>query len=251
MNIITSSISLRAEPSDNSELETEGLFGEKVTIIKKHSNWLYCKLLTDNYYGWLKDENLDILPKPTHRIISNRSFIFQEKNEKSRCILYLPLGSQLSVNSIEDKWASIKLSKNFIEKSAYVPANHIIDINNKLNDWVYIAERLLGVPYKWGGRDTVGLDCSALLQLSYQTYGQNIPRNTFDQIRLNKKKLSLKELYRGCVIFWKRHVGIMVDKINCIHANAYHMEVVKEDLNNIISRMGTNNQILKIMDFNE
>ncbi len=251
MNIITSSISLKAEPSDTSELETECLFGETIKIYKNHSNWLYCKLLTDNYYGWIKNENLDHLPQVTHRVISNRSFLFEKKNEKSKCIIYLPLGSQLSVNSIQGKWASVKLSKNFIHKSAYIPTKHIIDINNNINDWVLVAERLLGTPYKWGGRDTVGLDCSALLQLSYQTYGHNIPRNTIDQINLNKKKLSFdSKLHRGCVIFWKGHVGIMVDETNCIHANAFHMEVVKEDLKNIISRMGAKNQILRIMDFN-
>ena len=53
----------------------------------------------------------------------------------------------------------------------------LLDYNHKVKDWVVMAEQLEGTPYRWGGRDTIGIDCSALLQLSYQTYGEMIPRN--------------------------------------------------------------------------
>lgn len=90
-----------------------------------------------------------------------------------------------------------------------------------------------------GGRDTVGIDCSALLQLSYQTYGEDIPRNTSDQFNLQKPNISDHDsLRRGYVIFWDGHVGIMIDRFNCIHANAYHMKTVTEPLVDIVNRTG-------------
>ena len=102
-----------------------------------------------------------------------------------------------------------------------------------------------------GGRDTIGIDCSALLQLSYQTYGENIPRNTSQQVKLKKKRIKdINNLKRGCVIFWKGHVGIMIDKFKCIHANAFHMQTKIEPLNQIINRMGKDFDITKMMDFN-
>ena len=55
---------------------------------------------------------------------------------------------------------------------------------------------------------------------------------------------------RGCVIFWEGHVGIMIDKLNCIHANAFHMKTVTEPLMNIINRMDKDLNIIKMMDFN-
>ena len=68
---------------------------------------------------------------------------------------------------------------------------------------------------------------------------------------LTKKIINNNEkLKRGFVIFWKGHVGIMVDETYCIHANAFHMEVSKEPLVNIIERAGKNNPIIKIMNFN-
>ena len=134
---------------------------------------------------------------------------------------------------------------------AFVPRKHIIEIGYKIDDWVSTAEKLIGTPYLWGGRNSIGLDCSALLQLSYQTYGENIPRNSFDQSLLNKEKIKNNEtLKRGFTIFWKGHVGIMLDETNCIHANAFHMEVTKEPLVDILERTEKDNPIIKIMNFN-
>jgi cell wall-associated NlpC family hydrolase len=116
---------------------------------------------------------------------------------------------------------------------------------------VKVAQLLEGTPYKWGGRDTIGLDCSALLQLSYQTYGETIPRNTSQQIQLKKKNIkNINDLKRGCVIFWKGHVGIMIDSLNCIHANTFHMKTKTEPLFQIIGRIGEDFNVIKMMDFN-
>ena len=181
-----------------------------------------------------------------------RTFIYIEKNIKSKCIQYLPLGSKIKVKSIEDEWALIHLSDKHIIPFAYVPYKDILSIKSTLKDWVAVAEMLEGTPYKWGGRDTIGIDCSALLQLSYQTSGKIIPRNTNEQVKLKKKTIAnTKHLIRGCVIFWEGHVGIMIDKVNCTHANAYHMKTVTEPLIDIIGRMDKDHQIVKMMDFNE
>ena len=161
------------------------------------------------------------------------------------------MGSQIYVSDFDNLWAKVYLGNNAKQKSAYIPRNHIIKKEDKIDDWVSIAEKLIGTPYLWGGRNSIGLDCSALLQLSYQTYGENIPRNSIDQSLLSKKIINKKEkMKRGFVIFWNGHVGIMVDETYCIHANAFHMEVTKEPLVNILEREGKKNPIIKIMNFN-
>ena len=250
MNIINSSVFMKSEPMDSSPLETECLFGETVEVLDKHFDWVYCKLNTDGYYGWVKKEGLGILENPTHRIIANRSFVYADKNPKSNYLLYLPLGAQLVIDKIQSEWAEISLYNNKIQVG-YVPSKHIVSLDHRVKDWVAIAELSLGTPYKWGGRDTIGIDCSALLQLSYQTYGEDIPRNTSQQIKLKKKHIkNVDDLKRGCVVFWKGHVGIMIDKFNCIHANAFHMQTKIEPLNLIINRIGNDFNIIKMMDFN-
>lgn len=250
MNIIKPSSPMRIKPKHTSGLETECLFGEIVEILDINMDWYLCKLVTDNYVGWVHKQDLGYLPLPTHRVISLRSFLYESKDIKSYFILYVPLGAQLSIRRIEDEWAVVSLSEKN-KDIAYIPIDDIVALDNVIYDWVGIAELCLSTPYKWGGRDTIGIDCSALLQLSYQTYGQIIPRNTSEQVKLKKTTLKkIENLKRGCVVFWKSHVGIMTDKINCIHANAFYMKTVTEPLINIINRLDKNHGIIKMMDFN-
>ena len=225
MNIIKSSVFMKSEPTEASPLETECLFGETVEIVEDSLDWVYCKLNTDNYCGWIKKEGLGKLKNPTHRILVKRSFIYINKDPKSSSLFYLPMGARILVKNIKSDWAKISFYYNNKIQTGYVPTNHIVKLHHKVKDWVKVAQLLEGTPYKWGGRDTIGLDCSALLQLSYQTYGETIPRNTSQQVQLKKKIIKdTKDLKRGCVVFWEGHVGIMIDKFNCIHANGFHMQ---------------------------
>ena len=251
MNVIQSSTPMKSDPNESSNLETECLFGETVEILEKHFDWVYCKLLTDNYLGWIKKNSLGFLKTPTHQVISKRTFLYKNPNSRSICINYLPMCSKLYIKNIIDKWAETVIVYENIVESAYVPIEHIMKINRKVKDWVITAEKLLETPYKWGGRDTIGIDCSALIQLSYETFGQKIPRNTVDQVKIDKEIIvDFKELKRGHVVFWEGHVGLMVDEFNCIHANAFHMKTVIEPLKEIILRMNGKNKIKKMMNFN-
>jgi cell wall-associated NlpC family hydrolase len=161
------------------------------------------------------------------------------------------MGAKILVENIKSDWAEISLYYNNKIQTGYVPTKHIVKLHHKVKDWVEVAQLLEGTPYKWGGRDTIGLDCSALLQLSYQTYGETIPRNTSQQIQLKKKNIkNINDLKRGCVIFWKGHVGIMIDSLNCIHANTFHMKTKTEPLFQIIGRIDEDFNVIKMMDFN-
>lgn len=238
-------------PSEESSLETECLFGETVQILDTHSDWVYCELVTDNYRGWLKKNNLGKIKQPTHRVINTRTFVLKNASIKSEILLYLPLGANLAVENTNSDWAEICFPVHNIIKVGFVPTKHIVELKHRVIDWVQIAQSLESTPYVLGGRNTIGIDCSALLQLAYQTYGENIPRNSSDQVLLKKTNIyQIEHLNRGCVIFWKGHVGIMVDKLNCIHANAYHMKTKTEPLLDIINRTNEDNQIVKMMDFN-
>lgn len=251
MNIIQSSTYMKSSTKTSSPLETECLFGEKVEILDEHLDWVYCKLVTDNYCGWIKKNSLGQLKKTTHRVINIRTFVYRDTHAKSEILLYIPMGSKLAIENIKSGWAETCLFIDNKIQVGYVPISHIVNSEHKVKDWVSVAQQLEEVPYRWGGRDTIGIDCSALLQLSYQTYGQIIPRNTSLQISLEKKIVNdIKNLKRGCVIFWLGHVGIMVDNISCIHANAFHMKTTTEPLINIISRMDKDLNIIKMMDFN-
>ena len=84
-----------------------------------------------------------------------------------------------------------------------MPFKHIVKINHKVNDWVKVAEQFLNVPYKWGGRDSMGIDCSALIQLSLETFGINFPRDTALQILENYEKITLNNVKEDQLFFGK------------------------------------------------
>ena len=241
---------MKSEPTELSPLETECLFGETVEVLDEYLDWVYCKLVTDNYHGWVLSKGLNKSPNSTHRVLVKRSFIYMDKSPKSNCLFYVPMGAQLVIDSISSGWAKVKLYGNAIQ-TGYVPSKHIVTLSHTVKDWVAVAQQLSGTPYKWGGRDSVGIDCSALLQLSYQAYGKSIPRNSSEQIKLKKNNIeNIDNLKRGCVIFWEGHVAIMIDDLNCIHANAYHMQTKTEPLNEVIRRLDKSLKIIKMMDFN-
>ena len=181
MNIIESSTEMRLKPSIESTLETECLFGERVEILDTNSEWLFCKLTTDDYHGWINKKSIGILKPITHRVIEKRSFLLTHKDVKSNIIHDVPMGSLLSIKKFIYEWAEVNLSEKHNYKTAYIPKIHIVEKNHKVKDWVSSAEKLLETPYRWGGRNTMGIDCSALLQLSYQTFGEDIPNTNYQQ----------------------------------------------------------------------
>ena len=110
------------------------------------------------------------------------------------------------VGSIWNDWAEIFLKEDLI---GFVPLNHIIDIEKTIKDWVFVAEQFINTPYKWGGRNSIGIDCSALIQLSLQAAGILIPRDTKEQEKMKWKEISkISMLERGTLVFWKGHIGV-------------------------------------------
>ena len=100
-----------------------------------------------------------------------------------------------------------------------------------------VAERFLGAPYQWGGRESLGLDCSGLVQQALYACGRACPRDSDQQQALGAAADPLA-LRRGDLVFWTGHVGMMLDRERLIHANAFHMQVSIEPLAEAVARAG-------------
>jgi cell wall-associated NlpC family hydrolase len=142
----------------------------------------------------------------------------------------LSLGCRLAIARIDGPLA-------VTEANGFVPACHLKPLDTSEPDFVAVAETFIGVPYLWGGKTSLGLDCSALVQLALTTSGITCPRDSDMQEHALGSAVPLSELQRGDLVFWKGHVAIARDAATLVHANAFHMAVAIEPLREAIARI--------------
>ena len=102
-----------------------------------------------------------------------------------------------------------------------------VDKSDIQNGRLYaFIDQWMGTPYKFGGEDKDGVDCSALVQLlEQQVYGLNIPRSTSQQINIIKRKYE-EELVEGDLVFFDydgkkfSHVGVYLLNGYYVHASS-------------------------------
>lgn len=227
---------LRGQPVPDAPLLTEALKGERVTIYEENAEgWAWGQLAADRYVGWLPVNAL--APPgapPTHKVVALRTFAFPGPSIKLAPIEALPLGARVAVTRREDRMA-------VTQSGGYVPATHLAPIDVYETDFVAVAERFLGVPYLWGGKTALGLDCSGLVQIALSACGIVSPRDSDMQEQALGTPLAAgadrSELKRGDLVFWKGHVAIVRDRATFLHANAIHMAVAIEPIADAVARI--------------
>ena len=227
---------LRREPSPDAALDTEALKGERVTIYDTNEEgWCWGQLETDRYVGWLPANALVAPgPEPTHRVSALRTIVFPGPSIKAPPIEMLSMGARVAIARTDDKFA--------ITPSGFcLPKNHVVPLAVVEEDFVAVAERFVGVPYLWGGKTSLGLDCSSLVQLSLMACALASPRDCdMQEAALGRPAdagSDFSRLQRGDLIFWKGHVAIMRDRDNLLHANSHSMSVTIEPLAPAIKRI--------------
>lgn len=222
---------LRAGPSSTSGMASEVLFGEIVTVYERRDGWAWVQCALDDYVGYVREDVLVEPMKPTHRVIATSTPLLPAPDVKRPVLDLLPMNAQIHVAGHEGRFARTA-------SRGFVFADHLVPLDDRKKDWVAIAERFLGAPYIWGGKTYGGLDCSGLVQTALQTAGIACPRDSDMQEKaLGHAVEDLSRPQRGDLVFWKGHVGIMLDGARMLHANAYTMNVTVERLSEAIMRI--------------
>ena len=227
---------LREAPSPDAALLTQALKGERVTIYDRTGEGCaWGQLNSDGYVGWLPDRALskpgDETDAQGHRAPDVR---LSRPLDQAAADRDAGDGALLSVI------ARGRRVRRHRARAGICRASIVGGIDGYEKDFVAVAERFVGTPYLWGGKSSLGIDCSGLVQVSLNAAGTGCPRDSDMQQDGLGRRLRLAEsshLQRGDLIFWKGHVAIVRDADTIVHANAHHMATVIENTREAIARI--------------
>lgn len=228
---------LRREPRLDIPLDTEALKGEHVTVYDNNEEgWSWGQLVNDDYVGWLPTDALRPADAaPTHTVSALRTFVFPGPSIKLTPVEMLSFGCRLRIARIQADFA-------VTTENGYVPLRHLRSATDREPDFVAVAEHFVGTPYLWGGKTSLGLDCSALVQLALTSSGTACPRDSDMQEQALGTPIDvvsgLSSPLRGDLLFWKGHVAVVRDRATLVHANAFHMAVAIEAISDAVARIG-------------
>ena len=221
---------IRRAPDAASEQMDQLLFGEVFDALEEEGGFLLGQARRDGYVGFVEAQALaPVDGAPTHRICALRTYAFAEPSIKSKASGPYSLNALVRVEAQEGRLAKA-------EGAGWMAADHLRPIGVFAEDPAAVAERYLGAPYLWGGRESLGLDCSGLVQQALLACGLACPRDADMQQTLGRP-IARADFGRGDLVFWKGHVAIGLGPERIIHANAHHMAVAIEPLEAALQRI--------------
>ncbi|MEL7109352.1 MAG: NlpC/P60 family protein [Pseudomonadota bacterium] len=231
-------VSLRNAPEPDATQMSQALFGEVLILHHEEGEFGLVQSVQDGYVGWALMAALSApVLKPTHRATAPRLHTYAEPKITAAPHFVLGVGAQLTATGERDG------RYMRFERAGWIVDHLVAPLETLETDPASVAERYLGTPYLWGGRDCLGLDCSGLIQIAFGACGVSAPRDSDMQFEWFGDSVADWDqpgnLKRGDMIFWKGHVGIMLDADTLLHANGTFMTTMKEPLKPAIARIAT------------
>jgi len=231
--IATPSVPLRRGRDATLGYETELLHGEAIDIYEIVDGWAWGQAVRDGYVGFLPAAALGPMRAATHRVNALRTFLYPGPSIRATPLAFLPLGATVSVEATEDRFVRTP--------EGWLFAEHLQPLDIPATDPVAEAERFLGVPYLWGGKTSLGIDCSGLVQTASQACGIAAPRDSDMQENALGTALAIandpQNYQRGDLLFWPGHVALCQGGGRMVHATGYTMSVISEEIGPALDRI--------------
>ena len=220
-------VPIRAEASEASEQQTQMLFGETCTILEEKPRWNRIKSDLDGQEGWA-DSKMICPMKP-------EEFASYSETYKQSAVVALPMAYAVSENNGQ----TIPLSAGTRLANYHDGHFEVLGVGFRI-DPTMVFEQVpelnqqnllqtvrffLNVPYLWGGKNALGMDCSGFTQVIMSLFGRSLLRNASEQATQGEPVSSLSECKAGDLVFFDHedgkisHVGIVIDSERVIHCS--------------------------------
>lgn len=201
---LLSVVPMRKEASHTSELVSELLYNDIYNIVDENDEWLKIKCMYDLYEGWIR--------KLQHHEITEDEY--NEFIAKKKYIVNVP------IIHYDNKVLSFG-SKLFEKVEGSAPLSKTFDTDV----FMQTAIKMMNVPYRWGGKTVMGIDCSAFVQLCAKIAGYKLPRDASQQVDYGESVGNFNDAKSGDIAFFENenhkiiHVGILLSNDKIIHAS--------------------------------
>ena len=238
-------IPVRAQAREGAEQNTQILFGETFEIVesdksKVESKWTYVRLESDGQEGWvdakmvtpMKEEEYTTYRKALETaatVAFPMTYAVSENNGQT-----IPLTAGTRLTNYKDGRFEV-LGVGFrIDPSMVITQPFKLNEQNLLQ----VVRFFLNVPYLWGGKNALGMDCSGFSQIIMSLFGKHLLRNASEQVTQGEPVAELKQAQAGDLAFFDHedgkisHVGIIIDPERIIHCSG-RVKVEKLDTTGI------------------
>lgn len=216
---------VRLEASEAAEMLTQLLFAQTVDILEEQPRWIRVRNDADGQTGWvdfkmltkLTDEDAEDVASQDRSARVTMPIAYATDQHKTQMI---PLTAGTILPDYKDGTFEVLGMKFMIDAHMVAATPLIMNAENLWNNIRYFQN----IPYLWGGKNALGMDCSGFTQVIMSLFGRQLLRNASEQATQGTE-VTLTDAQAGDLAFFDHedgrisHVGIVLDTERVIHCS--------------------------------